>query len=548
MACAVAAPVPEPSGDFPAWLEAQGVNEEVARAMDSELGIRDYGVLRACVGDGLVRAELLAAARDRLPFGFYAVLRQVVKALRDAEPHDDDDAAAASSPCGDVTLAGLVDVLLALFSGLSRELLLSVRRLGVIDGQGIGDGGSSPLGAEIEHEDLIADQEKLATGDDRAVKCTDEYQNPDKEATLDSREPRDEGGDDSHGQPNLGAIHTWHGVKMEICDVAEIPWTAPGDNNLSNHGAAWEEIIVGEAAPVNPAERAGSCVGKGHSEFIIQDVTSLLATGKARPRAKRRDGDDEGTEENVDGHQPPWQRQRQQQQKKRTTEGMPDENTISEYATQPLAESQYKQGPPAATASGLHLGLLQRGGCFGLPVDRGTDQELVLAQQLQQAGGGKSGVAALSCDICGQAFAQRRILDVHRLTHTGEKPHRCAVCGRAFSQNCSLKRHQRTHTGERPHRCALCGRAFALPGDLKNHQRIHTGEKPYRCAVCDRSFSWYSSLKIHQNTHTRDRPSCCKVCGLVFEEHADFRHHQQAHARKAAEATEAAEAAAATLL
>ncbi|XP_061433679.1 uncharacterized protein LOC133359232 isoform X6 [Lethenteron reissneri] len=135
MACAVATPVLEPSGDFPAWLEAQGVNAEVARAMHSELGIRDYGVLRACVGDGLVRAELLATARDRLPFGFYAVLRQVVKALQGAEPHDAgiprwDDAASFPS---DVTLGGLVEVLLALFSGLSRELLLSVQRLDEID-------------------------------------------------------------------------------------------------------------------------------------------------------------------------------------------------------------------------------------------------------------------------------------------------------------------------------------------------------------------------------------------------------------------------------
>ncbi|XP_061433680.1 uncharacterized protein LOC133359234 [Lethenteron reissneri] len=158
MACAVASPLLEQSRDFPTWLETQGVNAEVARAMDSELGIRDYGVLCACVGDGLVRAELLATARDRLPFGFYAVLRQVVKALQDAEPHDAGtpcwDDAAASSP-GDVMLGGLVDVLLALFSGLSRELLLSVRRMGNIDNKRTCPAGS-PSATWVGHPENIA--------------------------------------------------------------------------------------------------------------------------------------------------------------------------------------------------------------------------------------------------------------------------------------------------------------------------------------------------------------------------------------------------------
>ncbi|XP_061414060.1 zinc finger and SCAN domain-containing protein 32-like isoform X2 [Lethenteron reissneri] len=162
MECEVATPVLEPSGDFPAWLEAQGVNAEVARAIDSELGIRDYGVLCACVGDGLVRAELLATARDRLPFGYYAVLRHVVKGLQSSEPHNETRWDTAASP-GDVSLGGLVDVLFALFRGLSRELLLSVQRLGGDgggwDGGGCGDGQveEDPVQAwheiKTEHED-----------------------------------------------------------------------------------------------------------------------------------------------------------------------------------------------------------------------------------------------------------------------------------------------------------------------------------------------------------------------------------------------------------
>nr|XP_032809957.1 uncharacterized protein LOC116942319 isoform X1 [Petromyzon marinus]XP_032809968.1 uncharacterized protein LOC116942319 isoform X1 [Petromyzon marinus]XP_032809977.1 uncharacterized protein LOC116942319 isoform X1 [Petromyzon marinus] len=161
MACMVTTPVLEPSGDFPAWLKAQGVNAEVAQAMDSELGIRDYGVLRACVGDGLVRAELLATARDRLPFGFYAVLRQVVKALQGAKPSDAGmlrwDDAAASSP-GDVTLGGLVEVLLGLFSGLSRELLLSVQRLGDIDNTGMCAVGSPSANTVVFPENSVMNE------------------------------------------------------------------------------------------------------------------------------------------------------------------------------------------------------------------------------------------------------------------------------------------------------------------------------------------------------------------------------------------------------
>ncbi|CAM9786620.1 unnamed protein product [Lampetra fluviatilis] len=146
MACAVATgPTPaitsitlDPTGDFPAWLEAQGVNEEVARAMDTELGIRDYEVLRACVRDGLVRDELLAAARDRLPFGFYAMLRRFVVEL------DCLDASGAPTRLLQAEAGGglcsrrgfndeLKDIFAKMVNGLSRELSLTMQRLHQVD-------------------------------------------------------------------------------------------------------------------------------------------------------------------------------------------------------------------------------------------------------------------------------------------------------------------------------------------------------------------------------------------------------------------------------
>ncbi|XP_078461977.1 uncharacterized protein LOC144941632 isoform X5 [Lampetra fluviatilis] len=147
--------------DFSAWLKAQGVNAEVARAIDSELGIRDYGVLRACVGDGHVRAELLAAARDRLPFGFYAVLRQVVRSLHLPE---------AEGPRSETALGDLLDVLVVLFGGLGRELLLSAQKLGELDG-----GRTTPQTERLRStttEDNLgeADERELSTaGEDDAL-------------------------------------------------------------------------------------------------------------------------------------------------------------------------------------------------------------------------------------------------------------------------------------------------------------------------------------------------------------------------------------------
>ncbi|XP_032809932.1 uncharacterized protein LOC116942309 [Petromyzon marinus] len=249
MACAVATPVLEPSGDFPAWLEAQGVNAEVARAMDSELGIRDYGVLRACVGDGLVRAELLATARDRLPFGFYAVLRQVVKALQGAEHHDAgtprwDDA--ASSP-GDVTLGGLVEVLLALFSGLSRELLLSVQRLGAMDGAGTYVEPSSPPGEEVQHQDDVT-----------ACSAATEL----LEASECEPPPYNETGENLI--PNVdftGLEWSGHIIKMETCDHDEVE-EAVDDGDL---------VYRERTLQMDPSNGQSS----SSAGFIIKDVTSL---------------------------------------------------------------------------------------------------------------------------------------------------------------------------------------------------------------------------------------------------------------------------------
>nr|XP_032810426.1 zinc finger protein 837-like isoform X2 [Petromyzon marinus] len=480
MACAA---VLEPNRDFPAWLEAQGVNAEVARAMDSELGIRDYGVLRACVGDGLVRAELLAAARDRLPFGFYAVLRQVVKALRGAEPHDaagtprwdEDDAAAASSP-GDVTLGGLVDVLLALFSGLSRELLLSARRLGAMDGAGTCAGGSSPGGVE---EAAMVEQH---------LNCTENEEIGDIAPSI----------IDDFGQNKMMRI-----IKMEDHEDGDNGGEGSVDeNDDGGGGGGWrsQEGAEGMAASCmdGPGKRAES-----DSRFAINDVASLLSTegplSSPRNPSFLARSQDSGT---FNGSVERWD-----------FAPAAAAGSTSARPANPCDAGCVPQQNGAAAAAAAQA---WRGAAFpererqppsAPPCVRGERGQFT------------------SYDFLKRHAAERRVAEARRLAveghapeghavapeghaaapegHEAERPYRCHVCGLTFKRLAHVQRHQHTHTGEKPHRCAACGRAFALFSTLKLHRRTHTGERPYRCDVCGQTFSHHYSFKRHQRTHAR---------------------------------------------
>uniref|UniRef100_UPI00358E3961 uncharacterized protein isoform X2 n=1 Tax=Myxine glutinosa TaxID=7769 RepID=UPI00358E3961 len=122
--------IPDPRGDFAGWMAAKGGQATFAQAMAQELGIRDYEALLACSEDTQVQQELMAIARERLPFAFYAVLRRLVRSLFPSPPcstSHTEEPSACSGVAKPLSLA-LLDAIMATLRGLSEELLLSAQR------------------------------------------------------------------------------------------------------------------------------------------------------------------------------------------------------------------------------------------------------------------------------------------------------------------------------------------------------------------------------------------------------------------------------------
>ncbi|KAG6464959.1 zinc finger protein 62 isoform X2 [Manduca sexta] len=124
-----------------------------------------------------------------------------------------------------------------------------------------------------------------------------------------------------------------------------------------------------------------------------------------------------------------------------------------------------------------------------------------------------------ACTLCDKKFLKAARLEEHNLAvHLKATPFHCAVqgCNFASSSRPVLRSHVRmVHRDGRAARnyvCHTCGKAYKNKKTLEGHLRSHSGERPFHCALCPATFGYEAALYNHNKVVHLKEKAGGRVC------------------------------------
>lgn len=150
-----------------------------------------------------------------------------------------------------------------------------------------------------------------------------------------------------------------------------------------------------------------------------------------------------------------------------------------------------------------------------------------------------------SCPSCGRNFSRHQNLEVHKRTHSGEKPYKCLFCDAKSATNYGFRIHMMSQhksqivpgtklcyqqvvaKSNKIYRCKTCGIISATAATLKLHEKSHDSKRPFKCQDCGLMFKLNSHLREHTKIHSWLCPYKCRSCGNMFRQSGQLKTHIQ---------------------